>query len=52
MSGRYLYPNAFCTSTAHVHRFEVATLYTLQDGLPRDAEQVHGLEGDLPNERW
>ena len=44
MSGRYLYSNAFCTSTADMHYFELATLYTLQDGLPRDAEQVHGLE--------
>jgi hypothetical protein len=24
--------------------FELAALYTLQDGLPRDAEQVHGFE--------
>jgi len=43
MSRRYLYPNAFCTSTAHMHCFELTALYTLQDCLPRDTEQVHGL---------
>src|ERR1700676_1407849 len=44
MSGRHLYSNAFCTSTADMNRLELSALYTLQDGLPRDAEQVHGFE--------
>ena len=44
MNGRYLYSDAFCTSTADVHRFELAALYTLQDRLSRDAEQIHGFE--------
>src|SRR5208282_3927577 len=44
MSGRYLYSNAFCPSTADMNGFELAALYTLQDCLPRDAEQIHGFE--------
>jgi hypothetical protein len=27
-----------------MNRFELAALYTPQDRLPRDAQQVHGLE--------
>src|ERR1700674_4582529 len=41
---RYLYSNAFGAPTTDVNGFEFAALYTLQDSLPRDAEQVHGLE--------
>jgi hypothetical protein len=41
---RYLYSKAFCSSPADVNGFEFAALYTLQDSLSRDAEQVHGFE--------
>ena len=43
-SGRYLYSKAFSTSAAHVDCLELAALYTLQDRLARDAEQMHGFE--------
>ena len=35
---RHLNSNTFCSSSVHVNRLEFTTLYTLQDGLPRDAE--------------
>jgi hypothetical protein len=35
---RYLNSYAFCPSAMDVNGLELAALYTLQDGLPRDAE--------------
>jgi hypothetical protein len=35
---RYLNSYAFCPSAIDVNGLELAALYTLQDGLPRDAE--------------
>jgi RNA-directed DNA polymerase len=35
---RRLNSNTFCPSSVHVNCLEFTTLYTLQDGLPRDAE--------------
>jgi len=35
---RYLNSYAFCPSTIDVNSLELATLYTLQDRLPRDTE--------------
>ena len=35
---RYLNSYAFCPSAMDVNGLELATLYTLQDGLPRDPE--------------
>lgn len=43
-SGRYLNSQAFCPSAMHMNSLEFATLYTLQDGLTREVEQVSGLE--------
>src|SRR6202790_3559978 len=43
-SRRYLYSDAFCTATVDMNCLQLAALYTLQDGLARDAEQIHGLE--------
>jgi RNA-directed DNA polymerase len=37
-SRRHLNSNAFCPSAVHVNGLELTTLYTLQDGLSRDAE--------------
>jgi RNA-directed DNA polymerase len=37
-SCRYLNSYAFCPSAIDVNGLELAALYTLQDGLPRDAE--------------
>ena len=35
---RYLYSQAFCPSAVDVNGLELAALYTVQDGLPRDTE--------------
>lgn len=35
---RYLNSNTFCPSAVDVNGLELTALYTLQDGLPRDAE--------------
>ena len=35
---RYLYSQAFCPSAVDMNGLELAALYTLQDGLPRDTE--------------
>ena len=43
-SGRYLDSQAFSASAADVHGVKLAALYTLQDGLARDTEQVGGFE--------
>ncbi|EQD78995.1 RNA-directed DNA polymerase (Reverse transcriptase), partial [mine drainage metagenome] len=40
---RYLYSQAFCSSPVDMNRLDFAALYTLQDRLPRDAEQQHCL---------
>ena len=37
-SCRYLNSYAFCPSAIDVNGLKLAALYTLQDGLPRDAE--------------
>jgi hypothetical protein len=37
-SCRYLNSYAFCPSAIEVNGLKLAALYTLQDGLPRDAE--------------
>src|SRR5271166_3041441 len=41
---RYLYSDAFCAATVDMNCLQLAALYTLQDGLARDTEQIHGLE--------
>ena len=35
---RYLYSQAFCPSAVDMNGLELAALYTVQDGLPRDTE--------------
>src|SRR6478752_8948803 len=40
-SCRYLNSYAFCPSAIDVNGLKLAALYTLQDGLPRDAEILH-----------
>jgi hypothetical protein len=37
---RYLYSDAFCTATVDMNCLQLAALYTLQDGLARDTEQI------------
>jgi RNA-directed DNA polymerase len=41
---RDLYSHAFSASAADMDGFEFAALYTVQDGLARHAEKVHGFE--------
>ena len=41
---RYLYSQAFCSSAVDVNGLELTALYTLQDGLSRDPQQLHRLE--------
>src|ERR1700747_3427738 len=43
-SCRYLNSYAFCPSAIDVNGLELSALYTLQDGLSRGAEWIHGLE--------
>src|SRR4030095_4404839 len=43
-SGRYLDSQAVSPSAADMHGVKLPALYTLQDGLARDAEQVRGFE--------
>src|ERR1700756_1507307 len=41
---RYLNSYAFCPSAIDVNGLKLSALYSLQDGLSRDAEEIHGLE--------
>jgi len=41
-SSRYLYSQAFCSAAVNVNGLKLAALYTLQDSLPRHAQQPHG----------